>query len=78
MSPIDIRRRVGLRMRELRQDRGLTQEAVANSIGLSRNYYVDVENGRRNVSIVNLERIAKGLGVSLPDFFDPASFSDTE
>lgn len=56
-------RAFGERVRELRLDRGLSQEALAERAGLSRNYVGDVERGMKNLSLYNLLRIAKALGV---------------
>lgn len=67
--------RVGLRIKELRNRLGVSQEAFAYSIEMSRTYFAEVETGRRNVSIENIDRIAKGLGVSLREFFDADIFS---
>lgn len=69
MVELDTRLRVGLRVKELRSDAGVSQEAFANSIGMARSYFAEVETGKRNVSVVNLSRIADGLGVTLSEFF---------
>ncbi|MFB3921993.1 MAG: helix-turn-helix domain-containing protein [Terriglobia bacterium] len=61
----DIRIRFGVRLRQLRRRKGLTQVQLAERLGLDRSYLADIERGKRNVSIVNLEIIAKGFGVSL-------------
>ncbi len=61
----DIRIRFGRRLRKLRKQRGWTQVQMAERLGLDRSYLADVERGRRNISIVNLEVIARGFGVSL-------------
>jgi len=66
---IDIRVRIGLRIKQLRANAGLTQDQLAYAINLSRSYLAEVETGKRNISIVNLERICDGLQVSLADFF---------
>ncbi|WP_247329517.1 helix-turn-helix transcriptional regulator [Bradyrhizobium sp. 21] len=50
-------------MRRLRAARGLSQEALAHESGLNRTYLSGVERSERNVSIDNLARIAKGLGI---------------
>lgn len=50
-------------MRRLRAARGLSQEALAHECGLNRTYLSGVERSERNVSIDNIARIAKGLGV---------------
>lgn len=51
-------------VRRYRQARGLSQQDFANEIEMDRTYYGGVERGERNVSIDNLERIAKGLEIS--------------
>lgn len=43
---------------------------------MSRSYFGEVETGKRNVAAVNLEKIAKGLGVSLAEFFDSEFFGE--
>ena len=53
----------GLRLRELRISKGLTQEELATLADLNRNYVNQVEAGRRNVSILNIVRIANALEV---------------
>jgi transcriptional regulator with XRE-family HTH domain len=50
-------------MRRLRAARGLSQEALAHECGLNRTYLSGVERSERNISIDNIARIAKGLGV---------------
>jgi transcriptional regulator with XRE-family HTH domain len=74
MTQLDPKMRVGLRIKELRAGLGLSQEAFAYSIEMSRTYFAEVETGKRNVSIENIERIADGLGVSLREFFDSDLF----
>ncbi len=57
--------KLGRKLRELRQKRGISQEVLAALAGLNRNYVNQVELGRRNVSIVNLAKLADALGVDL-------------
>lgn len=59
----------GNRIRELRTKTGLSQEKFALKIGMDRTYYASVESGRRNISLINIEKIAEGLGVSLNELF---------
>ena len=61
--------KIGNRIRELRSHTGLSQEKFAQKIGMDRTYFASVELGKRNVSIVNIEKIANGLEVSLSEFF---------
>ena len=61
--------KLGNRIRELRLKTGLSQEKFALKIGLDRTYYSSVENGKRNIAIINLKKIADGLEVSLSEMF---------
>lgn len=58
---MEVRRRVGLNVRYLREARGLSQEALAFECGLHRTYISGVERGIRNPTVVVLEKIAKAL-----------------
>jgi transcriptional regulator with XRE-family HTH domain len=61
----DVRVRVGRRLRKLRMQHGWTQVQMAERLGLDRSYLAEVECGKRNISIINLEVISKGFAVSL-------------
>lgn len=76
MHDYDIRSKIGLRIKELRAERGVSQEEFANLIGMSRSYFGEAETGKRNVAAVNLEKITKGLGVTLAEFFDSEFFGE--
>lgn len=67
---LDIKILVGQKIREFRKIRNMTQEQLAYTSQLDRTYINSVENGRRNISIVNLEKIAKGLHIQIKDFFN--------
>jgi len=58
---MEVRRRVGLNVKHLRQERGLSQEALAFECGLHRTYISGVERGVRNPTVVVLEKIARAL-----------------
>jgi len=64
-----IKQKVGNRIRELRNNAGLSQEKLALIAGLDRTYIASVEKGRRNISIVNLEKIINALNCTLGMFF---------
>ena len=66
---MDIKLLVGKRVKELRNKLGISQEELADLAGLDRTYVTSVECGRRNISIVNIEKLAKALKVSLAVFF---------
>jgi len=67
--PLDIRIRFGRAIRRLREEQKINQEEAADRCGLHRTYYSGIERGVRNVSLVNIERVAKGLKTSLPELF---------
>jgi len=67
--PLDIRIRFGRAIRRLREEQKINQEEAAERCGLHRTYYSGIERGIRNVSLVNIGKIAKGLKASLPDLF---------
>ena len=67
---MDIKILVGKRVKELRNKLGLSQEELADYAELDRTYITSVERGRRNISIVNIEKLASALKVSLKEFFD--------
>jgi DNA-binding XRE family transcriptional regulator len=56
----------GRAIRQLRDERGISQERLAELAGLHRTYVGSVERGERNVSLVNIHRLAKGLGLDTP------------
>lgn len=60
---------LGLKIRDIRQKSGLSQEKFSLSIGMDRTYFASVEMGKRNISLVNLEKIANGLNVTLSELF---------
>jgi len=59
--------RFGMRLREVREKAGISQEKLAELAGLHRTYVSTVERGKRNISIVNIERLAVALGVTMKD-----------
>jgi len=63
----DIRIRFGKAVRQKRHKLGVSQEAFADLCGLDRTYIGGIERGERNVALVNIEKIAKALRLSLPD-----------
>ena len=59
----DIKQKLGKRIKELRIKEGYSQEEFASHCGLHRTYISDIERGERNVSIENIEKIAKALKI---------------
>jgi ribosome-binding protein aMBF1 (putative translation factor) len=64
-----IQKRFGGRVRELRKLKGLSQEALALACDLDRTYIGGVERGERNISLVNIHKIAAALGVAPKELF---------
>ena len=62
-------KRLGLRIRELRQRQGLSQETLADVAKIGRSYMSGIERGVRNCSTLHLLRIANGLRVGVGDLF---------
>lgn len=65
----DIMVRFGQAVRNIRREQGISQEELAERCGLHRTYISDVELGKRNVSLENIERIATSLNKSLVELF---------
>jgi transcriptional regulator with XRE-family HTH domain len=72
---MDIKLKIGQRIKELRKELELSQESLAYKAEVDRTYVTDVENGRRNVSVEILERLIKALDVSITEFFNTKEFT---
>lgn len=66
---ISLKELVGYRVRSYREKLNLSQSDLSKLSGLNRSYIGSIERGERNVSIENLERIAKGLGIEVWQLF---------
>jgi transcriptional regulator with XRE-family HTH domain len=64
---MDVRVRIGLNVQRLRRGKELSQEELASRAEVHQTYLSGVERGRRNPSVLVLERIAKALGVDVED-----------
>jgi transcriptional regulator with XRE-family HTH domain len=67
--PLDIRIRFGRALRRQRQKLGVSQEAFADMCQLDRTYIGGIERGERNVALVNIEKIAKTLRLTIAELF---------
>ena len=65
----DIRERFGFAVKSRREELSLTQEDLAHKAGIHRTYLSDIERGSRNVALINIERLAAALSVSLSELF---------
>ena len=64
---MDIQKSFGLRVQQLRKETGLSQEKFELSIDMDRTYLASVEAGKRNISLCNIQKIAKGLNLSISE-----------
>lgn len=72
---MNIQSKIGLRIKDIRTEKNLTQEAIAFKADIDRTFMNHVENGKRNVSIETLEKlICNGLETSFQDFFSADLF----
>ena len=65
-----IQQKLGQRIQVLRKERNISQEKFSLSIDMDRTYYASVEAGKRNISICNIEKISKGLGITFSELFE--------
>jgi transcriptional regulator with XRE-family HTH domain len=72
---VNVKLKIGFRIKELREIKEMSQKDLAYSADLDRSYIASIENGQRNVSIINIEKIAIALNVTLKEFFNDAEFN---
>jgi transcriptional regulator with XRE-family HTH domain len=72
---VDVKEKIGQRIKELREVSSMSQKELSYAADLDRSYIASVENGQRNISIVNIEKIAIALGVTLKEFFTDGEFN---
>ncbi len=65
-----IAKQLGEKIKELRKETGLSQEKFALKIDMDRTYFATVESGKRNISLQNIEKIAKGLNITISELFE--------
>jgi transcriptional regulator with XRE-family HTH domain len=64
---MDVRRRIGLNLQNLRREKGFSQEELAHRAEVHQTYLSGVERGKRNPSIMVLQRICEALGADIAD-----------
>jgi transcriptional regulator with XRE-family HTH domain len=74
---MNAKEKIGLRIKILREKNNISQKDLAYTSNLDRSYIASVENGKRNISIMNIEKIATALNVTLKEFFNDAEFDKT-
>ena len=74
---MDLNEKIGKRIKALREERKLNQEELAWQSNLDRTYMNHVENGKRNITLISLEKIVvDGLKLTLADFFNHELFKE--
>ena len=68
--------KIGERIVELRKEKGLSQQQFAYEADMERTYLNHIEKGRKNISIATLEKVTKGLGVTVSAFFNHPTFNE--
>ena len=74
-TTVDVKLKIGLRIKELREKAEMSQKDLAYTSDLDRSYIASIENGQRNVSIVNIEKIAVALNTTIKELFNNAQFN---
>jgi transcriptional regulator with XRE-family HTH domain len=72
----DLLKLVGARIRDLRKERGMSQEALGEKAGFHYSYVGSVERGERNISLGNLDKIGESLGIDVAELFNYVQLSD--
>lgn len=76
---MNIKQKIGLRIKELREQKKISQKDLAYTSDIDRSYIASVESGKRNISIVNIEKISLAMDVSVQYFFNSNLFhNDTK
>jgi transcriptional regulator with XRE-family HTH domain len=68
---MDMRKLVGMNFKQIRIEKGLTQEELAEASGFSQQYLSGLERGKRNPTVVTLYELAKVLGISHMELVKP-------
>ncbi len=66
----DIKHKFGANIKKLRLERNLSQESLANECNIDRTYISSIEKGERNITLIIIEKLAKGLNVEIAKLFD--------
>ncbi len=76
---MNIKQKIGQRIKELREQKKISQKDLAYTSDIDRSYIASVESGKRNISIVNIEKISLAMDVSVQEFFNSNLFhNDTK
>lgn len=73
---MDIKEKIGQRIKDIRSAKAISQKVLAYISDIDRSYIASVESGKRNISIVNIEKICKALEITVKEFFDERIFDN--
>lgn len=73
-TAVNIKLKLGQRVKSLRHEQKISQEELAARSGLDRTYLAGIESGKRNPTIESIQKVASGLGISLAQFFEADDF----
>lgn len=73
---MSIQEKVGLRLRNLRKDNDLSQWDLSHKSDVDRSFIAGIESGKRNISIVKLQKIIEVFSMNIREFFDNDIFND--
>jgi transcriptional regulator with XRE-family HTH domain len=71
---MNIKEKIGLKVKTMREDKGFSIEQLANISNVDRNYISDIEKGKRNASIEIIEKVITGLETDFATFFSDKNF----
>ena len=74
-SYMDLKSKIGLRIKQLRRDKKLSQQKFSYVADIERTFLTHIEKGRKNITIGTLEKIFNALEISCKDFFDSNEFA---
>lgn len=66
---------IGLRIAQLRKEKNLSQQKLADEADIERTFLTHIENGRKNISVGTIQKITNALGVSIQEFFTSKEFT---
>jgi transcriptional regulator with XRE-family HTH domain len=75
---VNVKDKIGQRIKDLREKANISQKDLAYTADLDRSYIASIENGQRNVSIINIEKICIALNISLKEFFATHLFEKSQ
>jgi len=65
----EVLKKFGVEVKKMRKEKGLTQQQLADRVGLHRTYIGMIERSEKNITLINIERITIALGVKIKDLF---------